>query len=128
MEIKQIGEKIAHSLSDFFNDQKNLKALDDLTDKHDFKISNSDFEGNGKENKPLEGITVVITGTLPKPRNEVEEMIETLGGHTSTSVSKNTDYVISGENPGSKLKKAQELKIKIISYDELLEIIEQRTF
>ncbi|MEW6067449.1 MAG: NAD-dependent DNA ligase LigA [Nitrospirota bacterium] len=125
MKIKQMGEKIAHSLSDFFNDSKNLETLETLKSLG-IKITNPDFEGKEKGEKPLEGITFVITGTLPKPRNEVEELIESLGGHTSSSVSKGTDYVIVGENPGSKLQKAQTLKVKIISYGEMLKIIEKR--
>jgi DNA ligase (NAD+) len=72
---------------------------------------------------PFDGLTFVITGTLPKPRNEVEDMIESLGGHASSSISKSTDYLIAGEEPGSKLQKAEALGVKRISYDELLKII-----
>ena len=125
MEIKQMGEKIAHSVSDFFNDQKNLKVLDSLIEEHGLKLKNPDFEGKKIQKKPFDGLTFVITGTLPKPRNEVEELIENLGGHASSSVSKSTDYVIAGENPGSKLQKAQTLGVKTISYEELLKLIEQ---
>jgi DNA ligase (NAD+) len=63
-------------------------------------------------------------GTLPKPREEVEEHIESLGGHASLAVSKNTDYVIVGENPGSKLQRARSLGVKTISYDEFLKLVE----
>jgi DNA ligase (NAD+) len=126
MQIKQMGEKIAESVSDFFNDQKNLDILDNLIKKHGVKITNPDFEGKGKGVKPFDGLTFVITGTLPKPRNEIEELIESLGGRASSSVSKSTDYVVAGENPGSKLQKAQALKVKTISYDKLLKLIEQR--
>jgi len=55
----------------------------------------------------------------------VEEHIESLGGHASSAVSKNTDYVIVGENPGSKLQRARSLGVKTISYDEFLKLIEQ---
>lgn len=126
MEIKQIGEKIAKSVSDFFNDPQNLHTLKILKS-FGLRITNPDFEGREKIKKPIEGLTFVITGILPKPRNEVEEFIEKYGGHVSSSVSKNTDYVIVGENPGSKFKKAQELKIKMISYDELLKMIDQKS-
>lgn len=125
MEIKQMGEKIANSVSIFFNDGKNITTLKTLKSLG-LKITNPDFKGKEKEKKPLEGLTFVITGTLPKPRNELEELIESLGGHASSSVSKSTDYVIVGETPGSKLQKAQTLKVKTISYEELLKIIEQR--
>lgn len=122
MEIKQIGEKIAKSVSDFFNDPENLRTLNILKSLG-LRVINPDFEGKERIKKPLEGLTFVITGTLPKPRNEIEEFIERHGGRVSSSVSKKTDYVVVGENPGSKFKKAQELKIKTISYDDLLKIV-----
>jgi DNA ligase (NAD+) len=124
MQIKQLGEKIAESVSDFFNDTENLHTLKTL-ESLGLKITNPDFEGKGKGKKPLDGLTFVITGTLPKPRNEVEELIGSLGGHPSSSVSKSTDYLVVGENPGSKLQKAQKFKVKTISYDEMLKIIEK---
>ncbi len=122
LKIKQIGEKIADSVSEFFNDPKNIQTLNELKSLG-LVITNPDFEGEEGIKKPLSGLTFVITGTLPKPRNEVEEMIEKLGGHAASSVSKNTSYVIAGKEPGSKLQKAQSLGVKIISYDELLGII-----
>jgi DNA ligase (NAD+) len=125
MEIKQMGEKIASSLSIFFDDEKNIKTLDTLK-KLGLEISNPDYTAGKKEAKALEDLTFVITGTLSRPRPEVEELIEGLGGHTASAVSKNTDYVIVGENPGSKLRKAGELGVKTISYEELSELIENR--
>jgi DNA ligase (NAD+) len=123
MKIRQVGEKIAGSVSDFFGDSVNIATMNTLKSLG-MKITNPDFEGKGavREIKPLAGLTVVITGTLPKAREEVEELIERLGGHASSSVSKNTDYVVVGENPGSKLRTAQNLKLKTISYDELLKL------
>jgi DNA ligase (NAD+) len=119
MQIKQMGEKIANSVSDFFNDAENLHTLKTL-ESLGLKITNTDFESKEKGKKPLDGLTFVITGTLPKSRNEVEELIGSLGGHASSSVSKSTDYLVVGENPGSKLQKAKTFKVKTISYDELL--------
>jgi len=124
MVIRQIGEKIAGSLSDFFNDPVNLKTLNTLKSFR-FKIANPDFKGKRREKRPLDGLTFVITGTLPEPRKEVEDMIERLGGHAASSVSKSTDYVIAGENPGSKLQKAKKLDVKSITYDEFLKLIEK---
>ncbi len=127
LQIRQMGEKIAHSVSDFFNDSENLYTLKMLKSLG-LKLTNPDFEGKGtgKEKRSLEGLTIVITGTLPKPRDELEDLIESLGGHASSAVSKSTDYVIIGESPGSKLQKARSFGVKTISYDELLELIEQR--
>jgi DNA ligase (NAD+) len=120
--IKQMGEKIAASISHFFNDRENLRTLETLKSLG-LKISNPDFEGKKKERRPLDGLTFVITGTLPQPRKDVEELLEKNGGHTAGSLSKSTDYLLLGTDPGSKLKKAEALKIKTISYDELLEMI-----
>ena len=122
IKIKQMGEKIASSVSDFFKDPENIKTLKTLKSLG-LKITNPDFKGKEKGERPLEGLTFVITGTLPRPRNEVEKLIESLGAHASSLVSKSTDYVIVGENPGSKLQKAQSLGVKTISYEELLKII-----
>ena len=121
-EIKQIGDKIAGSISHFFNDPGNLHALKTLNSLG-LHISNPDFEDVKKKNRPLEGLTFVITGTLPKPRHEVESFIESMGGHASGSVSKKTDYLVAGEEAGSKLEKAMSLGVKTLSYDELMNMV-----
>ena len=72
----------------------------------------------------FEGKTFVLTGTLEHySREQASEMIEKLGGKTSSSVSKKTDYVLAGEEAGSKLKKAQELGVTIISEEEFVQMI-----
>ena len=125
IQIRQMGGKIARSVSDFFHDAENLETLKTLISLG-MELTNPDFEGKttDKGKRPLEGQTIVITGTLPKPREEVEEHIESLGGHASLAVSKNTNYLIVGENPGSKLQRARSLGVKTISYDEFLKLIE----
>jgi DNA ligase (NAD+) len=125
MEVRQMGEKIARSVADFFNDSENLRTIERLKTLG-FKITNPDFKGKRKEKRPLDGLKFVITGSLPKPRKEVENMIESLGGHTSSSVSRGTDYLVVGEEPGSKLQKAESLGVKTVSFEELLKIIEQK--
>ena len=90
------------------------------------EISNPDYVSGKKEAKTLEDLTFVITGTLPKPRKEVEDLIELRGGHVTSAISASTDYLVVGEDPGSKLRKAQTLKVKTISYEELLKLIEKR--
>jgi DNA ligase (NAD+) len=124
LNIKQMGEKIATSISKFFNDPENLRTLETLKSLG-LEISNPDFERKKVERRPLDGLTFVITGTLPEPRKDVEELIESMGGHASGSVSKNTDYLIVGEDPGSKLKKAESLGVKTISYEEFLKMIKR---
>ncbi len=120
--IKQMGDKIAESVSRFFNDDKNLRTLEILKS-FGLEITNPDYAGEALESRPLDGLTFVITGSLPRPRKEVEELIESIGGHASSSVSKSTDYLIVGEEPGSKFKKAEALGVKRITYDEFLKMI-----
>ena len=122
--IKQMGEKTAKSVSRFFNDEKNLDVLKELNS-HGLKISNPDFEGAGLRERPFDGLTFVITGTLTVPRQEVEGLIEKNGGHVAKSVSKKTGYVVLGESPGSKLKKAQSLGVKTISYEEFIQMVKE---
>ena len=121
--IKQMGEKTTDSIVSFFNDPENLKTLDGLK-KIGFNIDNPDFGSDKEGKRPLEGLAFVVTGTLPKPRQEVEGLIEEMGGRPAGTVSGSTDYVVLGESPGSKLEKARSLNIKTISYKELIELIE----
>ncbi len=125
-DIKQMGEKIASSVSIFFGDEKNIATLESLKS-HGLRLANPDFVPGGKGERPLEGLTFVITGTLPKSRQEVEDLIETNGGHASSAVSAATDFLVAGEDPGSKLQKAKTLGVRTISYDELMKMIEKRT-
>ncbi|MEW6584430.1 MAG: NAD-dependent DNA ligase LigA [Nitrospirota bacterium] len=120
--IRQMGKKIAHSVADFFNDRKNLDTLKELKDLG-LAMTNPDYAGKETGKKLLDGLTFVVTGTLPKSRDGVEELIERLGGRAASFVSKNTDYVIVGESPGSKLEKAKSLKVKTITYAEFLRMI-----
>ena len=124
MEIRQMGEKIADSISNFFNEPENIKTLEELK-RLGMKITNPDYEGLKKEKRALEGITFVITGTLPRPRKEVEDLIEGLGGHASSALSKSTGYLVAGEDPGSKLQKAKTLGVKVISYEGLMDIVRE---
>ena len=126
MEIKQLGEKIADSVSTFFSHPDNLKTLQALQ-ALGLMLTNPDFETEAREEKkPLAGLTFVITGTLAEPRKEVEDLIESLGGHNVSSVSKSTSFLVVGEDAGSKLQKATSLGVKTISYGELLALIEER--
>ena len=88
------------------------------------KISNPDYAAAKEEEKgPFEGKTFVITGTLSRPREEFEAIIERLGGHAAKSVSKKTSYVLAGEEAGSKLDKAKSLGVKILTEDEFNKLI-----
>ena len=122
-EIRQMGEKIAESVSRFFNDPENLHTLKTLK-AVGVEITNPDFESRKTGKRVFEDLTFVITGTLSQPRQEVEELINKAGGHVSGSISKRTDFLVAGEEPGSKFQKAQSLGVRIISYNELLKMIE----
>jgi DNA ligase (NAD+) len=123
LEIKQMGEKLAESISGFFNEKGNLHTLDTLK-KLGVKISNPDYEaGTKKVRGPLDGLTIVVTGTLSRPRNEIEEVIERLGGHAAGSVSKKTSFVLAGEEAGSKLEKANTLGVKVLNEKEFNNLI-----
>ncbi len=124
LEIKQIGTKIASSVALFFHDERNIETLEALISLG-FQMENPDFvRGEDREAK-LQGISFVVTGSLPIPRKEVEEMIEKQGGRVSSSVSSSTAYLVVGESPGSKLAKAKALGVRTISYDELIELINE---
>jgi len=122
LEIKQMGEKIASTVSAFFSDKKNIETIETLRSLG-VDAANPDFAGLGEEEGDLHGMTFVITGTLPVPRKEAEGLIEKRGGRVSSSISASTTYLVIGENPGSKLTKAGALGVKTIRYDELLRLI-----
>jgi DNA ligase (NAD+) len=126
MEIKQMGEKLAEAISGFFNEKENLQTLDALM-KLGMKVNNPDYESERaiKAKRSLEGLSIVITGTLSRPRQEYKEMIERLGGHVAGSVSKKTNYVLAGEAAGSKLDMARELGVKVVDEKEFMKIVEE---
>lgn len=119
--IDQIGENIAEDIILFFNTSSNLKMLKELLNY--IRIENVEKK---LINSPYKDKIVVLTGTLDKmSRDEAKHKLNNLGAKVSSSVSKNTDYVIVGEQPGSKAKKAKELNIPIINENEWIEIIKK---
>ncbi len=122
-QIPDIGEIIAKSIVDFFSKEKNQKMIEQLKE---LGINMTYTGPKVQKNENFYQKTFVITGTLMKyTREEVEEKIELLGGKTSSSVSKKTNAVIVGENPGSKYEKAIQLHIPIWSEKELEEKFEE---
>ena len=119
--INEIGEIIAKSVVDYFKDENNLKEINKLRELG----VNFKYLGNkiNTDNENINGKTFVITGTLSKPRDYYKEILESLGGNVTGSVTKKTDYVLLGENPGSKYDKAKELDIAIISEDDFNNMI-----
>lgn len=115
-EVNDIGEVSAECIRDFFAEEKNLEMIGRLRE------SGVNLEARAVEqvNSPISGRTVVVTGTLPTlGRKEAAELIERYGGRVTGSVSKKTDYVLAGENAGSKLAKAQELSIPVLTEEDL---------
>ncbi len=121
-EIRDIGPIVAESIYDFFHNKKNLDFIKKLKD---VGVKIQTTRPKSKPGK-LKGLTFVLTGALETiTRKEAKERIRALGGDVSESVSKKTNYLVMGENPGSKLKKAKEIGIKILSEKEFLEMLEQ---
>ena len=117
--IDQIGEKVANDLVSYFNSDLNQNIFKKLLR----NITVDTYENSFKES-PYTGKTIVLTGTLNNmSRDEAKYAIQNMGAKIVNTVSKNTDFVIVGENPGSKVKKAIELNIKIINQDEWMKII-----
>ncbi len=117
--IEGIGDIIAKSIYDFFRDENNLKMLEEFK-----SLGINPQNKSNKVSDVLEGKTFVLTGTLQNmTRDEASEIIKSHGGKTSSSVSKKTSYVLAGENAGSKLDKAQNLGVIILTEEDFLEMI-----
>lgn len=117
--VREIGEKVAESIKQWFDDQKNKEFLEKL-DKNGVEIILPEQSIN---NSKLQDKVFVLTGELEKfTRDEAKEKIRSLGGDVSSSVSRKTDYVVAGDNPGSKYDKARNLGVKIINEKEFLDL------
>lgn len=121
-----IGEKVAESIVVFFADPGNQQLIADLETLGLTLVEASEHRSERPKHQPLKDKTIVLTGTLPTlSRQDATEIIRRHGGKVSGSVSKKTDYVLAGEEAGSKLVKATELGVKIISESDLLAITQQ---
>ena len=117
--INDIGDIIAKSIIEYFNDEENIKLINKLKENNvNMTFDNSNYH----ENEQFSGKTFVLTGTLINTtRDEASALIESLGGKVSSSVSSKTSAVIVGDNPGSKYTKALSLNIPIWNEEEFLE-------
>lgn len=110
-----IGSEIASSLHTFLHSREGHRVVQELRDAG-VKLEVEKSTATGAAGSALAGKTLVVTGTLTRyKREEIEELITRHGGRASGSVSKNTDYLVAGENAGSKLEKANSLGVKVIS-------------
>lgn len=115
------GEVVAQNIVSFFLEERNRVQIERLA-----KAGINMESTKVKAGDTFEGKTFVLTGTLPTlKRNEAKELIESLGGKVSSSVSKKTDYVVAGEEAGSKLTKANELGITILTEEQLLQMCQK---
>ena len=123
--IEGIGPNIAAQIIDWFSQDRNKVVLLKLKNAGIWpQMATSEKSSDG--DLLLSGNIFVVTGALERfSRNEIKEMIEKLGGKTSSSVSKNTDYLIVGENPGSKYDKARELGVKVLSENQFIEMVKE---
>ena len=113
--IDGIGPAMAKDIVEFFKEEHNLSVINDLLS----VISIEEFEGIANTTSEIFGKTIVFTGTLTTlTRSEAKSKALAFGAKVAGSVSTNTDYVVAGENAGSKLKKAQELGVKVITEEE----------
>ena len=120
MAIPEIGPEVANSITSFFQDDKNRKTISRMLD------AGVVIEYKKEGRKPLLGLTFVFTGALKNMgREEARKLVESLGGKTVSSVSKKIDYVVLGEEAGSKVDKARSLDLKIISEEEFLSLIQK---
>ena len=118
--IEDIGPSVADDLVGFFTEDHNLELLDQLDEALDIQA----YEVPSVGDSLVAGKTVVFTGTLTQmTRSEAKAKAEMLGGKVAGSVSKKTDYVVAGEDAGSKLKKATELGVSVLSEQEWLDLI-----
>ncbi len=119
-EIDQIGPTMAKSIYEYFHDRENQSVIEKLLD-----AGVKPEQPKIQRTEKLAGKTIVVTGTLENfSRQQAEQTIKQAGGKSSSSVSKKTDFVLAGENPGSKLDKAKKLGVEVIDEKQFLRMIE----
>ncbi len=122
-EAEEVGPKVAESIFQFFREPRNRQLVERL------RAAGLQFtyESSRPKSGPLQGLTFVLTGTLPNlSREDARRLIESAGGKVAGSVSKKTNYVVAGDDAGSKLTKAQDLGIQVVTEAGLLDLIKAR--
>jgi DNA ligase (NAD+) len=118
--VNEVGPRVAQAIREFFDEEKNRELIEKLR-----KAGLTFTAEKRKKSSQLEGLTFVLTGTLPNlTREDAKAKIEAAGGRVSGSVSKKTHYVVAGEDSGSKLEKARELGVKVIDEEELTKLLQ----
>ncbi len=121
VKVHGIGPEVAQSISAFFGEERNTEMIHRLfaAGVHPVPLEARLTTGAA----PLAGKTVVFTGTISMPRSEAKKLVEDAGGKVSGSVSRKTDYVVAGEDPGSKLDKAHALGVSVLTEEEFVGIV-----
>jgi len=120
MQIKEIGQEVARSIVSFFSQQGNRDLIQRLKN-----IGIKLIAKKEKKEGALQGKTIVFTGTLTQfTRHEAEKRAESSGAHVSSSVSKKTDFVVAGVDPGSKYDRAKDLNVSILTEDEFKRVLD----
>jgi len=115
MELDDVGPKVAESVVEAIKDKLFVAELKKLEKEISFKKIAAT-----KKSSALEGLSIVVTGSLPEERGKIKDKIEAAGGKSPGSVSKKTDYLLAGESAGSKLSKAEELGVKVLNWNDFL--------
>ncbi|MDZ7781090.1 MAG: NAD-dependent DNA ligase LigA [Gemmatimonadota bacterium] len=118
-EVPGIGPKMSEAIASFFEDERNATAIDQLLSRGIEPVAPAVTEARSEDRG-----TAVFTGSLPVARSTAEDAWRDVGGRVAGSVSGNTDFVVAGENAGSKLEKAEELGVTVLDYEAFLEKLE----
>lgn len=121
-EVPDVGPKVAHRIREFFDEKHNRDVIRDL---QKAGVHWPEVKGTGGGPKPLDGMTFVLTGSLETmTRDAAKDRITVLGGKVTGSVSKKTDYVVAGAEPGSKLAKAESLSVTVLDEKAFLQLLQ----
>jgi DNA ligase (NAD+) len=126
--VPEVGAIMAESINSYFGQEQNQRLIDQLAAVGvNMELPDTDRRSSDGGSLPLDGKTLVITGTLSGfSRSEAEEAVRRAGGKASGSVSKRTDYVVAGTEAGSKLDKANELGIRVLNEAEFVQLLQNK--